>query len=431
MNHENPQQFWERAAQRVCWRVNAGFCLQSFLPVLLGLTLAQGCLLLVLRKIEAPQALLWGGYGIAVLLALAGSAWWSRRRFFATADGLVHLEARLLLHNRLSAARQGRTGWPAPQALPSSFHWTWKRLLLPPAGAAAFLLLAGWIPLKEQSPHSFEMPEEPLAWQEVESWAEVLEERDLFEEESLARWREQVEALRDQPPEEWYSHNSLEAGDNLRDNAGKSIRRLETALEKAAYPLSLARESLDQIPSGLQPLLQEHWLDALSELSSGELTLNKEALAALREIDFTNLQTLSRDQIDRLNKMLREGREACGICSGEGECDGDNPDCAACQSGLCEGTGISRGPGPADLTFREFPNLIDSQRRESVSNPDLSRAALGEQLGTTQTEPEVDLDVPPQISAAGEANLSGEGGDAVFHSRLTPAEQKRLQEYFQ
>jgi hypothetical protein len=176
--------------------------------------------------------------------------------------------------------------------------------------------------------------------------------------------------------------------------------------------------------------LQEHWLDALSQLNSGGLTLSKEALAALGEVDFTNLLTLSPEQIDRLNRMLREGREACGICTGDKPCDGDS-ECSACGGAVCQAWGISKGPGPADLTFREFPSLIDSQRREAVTNPDLSRAALGEQLGTTQTSPEVDLEAPAQISAAGEANLSGDGGEAVFHSRLTPAEQKRLQQYFQ
>lgn len=415
MNNERHFQFWQKASRRVCRRINAGFCLQFFLPLLLGLTVAQGSLLLILRKLDAAPTFLWIAYVTAGLAALGFSAWWNRKRFFSVADGLVYLEAHLLLHNRLTAARQGHGAWPEPRILPPALRWSWPRLLLPPLAGIGFLLLAGWIPLTQQAAVPFEQPEEPLAWEQIESWAEILKERDLFEEEALAQWQEQLQSLRDQPPEEWYSHNSLEAGDNLRENASDAIRQLQSALEKAAYPLNLARESLEEMPSGLQPLLQEHWLEALAQLESGPIALNKDALAQLSEVDFNNLQTLSQDQIDRLNKMLREGREACGTCP-----------CGICQNG-----GISRGPGTADLTFREFPNLIDSQRREVVSNPDLSRAALGEQLGASQTAPEVDPALGHEPTAAGEANLSGDGGEAVFHSRLTPAEQRRLREYFQ
>src|SRR5690606_13636184 len=156
-------------------------------------------------------------------------------------------------------ARQGHGAWPAPRVLPRSLRWSRQRLALPPLAAVAFLSLAGWMPLTQQTAAPFQAPEEPVAWQEIEAWTETLEESDLFEEEALAQWKEQVHKLRDQPAEEWYSHSSLEAGDNLRENADEAIRQLQNGLEKAAYPLNLARESLDQMPSGLQPLLQEHW----------------------------------------------------------------------------------------------------------------------------------------------------------------------------
>lgn len=432
MKNHDARHFWHSASQRLRRRINAGFIFQLFLPVLLALTVLQGCLLLIWRKTESPQGFLWLGYVLAAVLALATCIAWARRRFFSAADALVHLEAHLSLHNRLTAARAGHASWPDPRPLPPSLRWSWKRLLLPPLAAGAFLLLAGWMPLADRPAPALPPADEPVAWQEVETWAEVLEEREMFEEEPLAQWKEQVQTLRDQPAEDWYSHSSLEAGDNLRDQAADSLRHLQGALEKAAYPLSVARESLNELPTGLQPLLQEHWQEALSDLQAGALTLNKETLAQLKEVDFNNLQSLSPEQIDRLKKMLREGKSACDTALGEA-CKNPGEPCGTCPGGVCQGPGTgtpSRGPGAADLTFREFPNLIDSQRREAVSNQDLSRAALGEQLGTTQTAPEVDPNLERGPVAAGSATLTSQGGEAVFHSRLTPAEQRRLQEYF-
>ncbi len=432
----NHEAFWHHAARRVRTRVNIGFVLQRYLPAVLALTLLQGCLLLVLRRLEAPLLPLWTAYAAALAAAPAICAWSCRHRFFSFADALVYLEIHLSLKNRLTAARDGQASWPPAQPLPPFFRWSWQRLLLPPAAAGAFLLLAGWTPIKSNTSVTPQAPAEPLAWQEIESWAETLEERDLFEKDTLAQWEEQVQALRDQPVQDWYSHSSLEAGDNLRDNVAGSIRELHSALTKAEYPLSIARDALDTMPAGLQPLLQEHWREALSAMDASDLKLNKELLSQLRAVDFSNLQTLSQETIDRLARMLREGQLACEHSMG-GECKNPGDPCGICPGGVCQGQGnvpgrggVGRGPGAAPLSFHEFPSLVDSQRREAVSNDDLSRAALGEQIGATETAPEVDPAMPTGPLAAGTAVLASEGGEAVFHSRLTPAEQQRLQKYF-
>lgn len=431
MNDDTHRLYWEKSANRTCWRINSGFFLQAFLPALIALALLQGSLLLLLRRWEVWLTPWWIGFGVALAAAAAGAWWWSRKRFFRLEDGLVHLEAKLLLHNRLTAARAGLAPWPVPRPLANPLRWVWQRLVLPPGFAVAFLLLAGWVPVQRETPAPFQAPDEPLAWQQLESWAELLAEREVVDEENLSLWREQVQRLRDQPPEDWYSHSSLEAGDNLRDSAADSIRRLESGLQKAAFPLTMARERMEEMPTGLKPLLEEHWLDALNELGSGPLPLGEDLLSQLAEVDFGNLESLSQKQIDRLQEMLRELSDACNTCLGGGECKG----------GQCEGSdgacpfhgsgGISRGGSAAPLSFQDFPSLADAQRREAVSNQDLSRAALGDQLGTTQTAPEIDTDSFTGPVAAGRAVEEGDGGEAVWRSRLTPAEQRRLQEYFQ
>lgn len=426
-----PRQYWEAAARKIRRRINLGFCLQTFLPVLLGLAFLQGCLVVAARKLDAPVALLWIFFGAAVLLAAAGSAWWNRRKFFSLQEALVHLEARLSLHNRLTTAGAGLAQWPEPRPIPAQMRWSWRRIVLPALTGASFLLLAGWIPLPPETDPRPTSPEEPAAWAQVESWAETLAQQDMVEEDALTRWQEQVRKLRDQPAQEWYSHNSLEAGDNLRDTAADAIRRLQSGLQKAAYPLTVAQEYRDDLPSGLQPLLRDHWLEAVSDLGSGPLPLSREMLDQLAEVDFENLPALAEGEIESIQKMLREGAEACRI-SGDGgeECEGEGDGCATC-TGTAPGTGgINRGPGEAPLTFQEFPSLLDLQKKEAVSNPDLSRAALGENLGTTQSAPKIERESFSGPTAAGAVTGEADGGEAVWRSQFTPAEQQRLRNYF-
>lgn len=437
MDHpiDRNQDFWQRAARKVRLRINVGFVLQCFLPVLLALCLLQGCLLLLFRKLGTPTFPLWiaGGVTIAFSFILCGLI--ARRRFYSFADTLVYLEARLLLDSRLTTAYKGRGNWPAPRKIPPFLKWSYQRLALPPVASVGFLLLAGSIPLQQKTDKLPLVPEEPIAWQQVESWAEALGERDLFEKEMIEKWKEQVEALRDQSVQDWYSHNSLEAGDNLRDNVANSIRQMHNKLDQAAYPLTIARDSLDQMPSGLAPILEKHWREALSELQKGDLKLSPEMLAQLQQLDLSNLQGISQQQLDRLAKMMKESMQTCERALNGEPCENPGTACAICPDGLClGGTSASGRPGPdgvsANLTFKEFPALIDSGRREAVSNSDLRRAALGEQIGTSQSAPEVDPDLPHGPAAAGSANTISEGGEAVFHSRLTPAEETLLQGYF-
>lgn len=427
--------FWNTASRNTRWRINAGIFLQSFFPPLIFLSLAQGCLLLLFRRWEIATPSLWLGFAGALLLAAVGSFWWSRRRFFNRADALVHLEAHLHLHNRLTTAEAGLASWPPPRTLPSSMRWVWPRILLPPTFAILFLALAGWIPVQNTAQAAKQPIDEPIAWQQLESWAELLQEEEVVDEEQADAWREQVEQLRQQSPEEWYSHNSLEAGDNLRDTAADNLRQLQKALDKAAFSVTaLQQATLNDMPSGLQPLLQEHWLDAMSQLGTLPLTLDKDLLAQLSAVDFANLQNMSQEQMDRLSKMLREKTNAASTCVG-GECDGEGEGECNGSGGSCpihgNGWSVARGPGAAELSFNEAPSLADAQRREAVSNPDLRNAALGEQLGTTQSAPEVDAQAFTGPVTAGNAVTEGDGGEAVWRSRLTPAEEQKLKTYFQ
>jgi hypothetical protein len=59
------------------------------------------------RYVYAHSRYGWIGFGTAIVIAMAICLWWAKPRFYSQRDGLVHLDATLRLHNRLSAAHAG------------------------------------------------------------------------------------------------------------------------------------------------------------------------------------------------------------------------------------------------------------------------------------------------------------------------------------
>lgn len=91
--------------------------------------------------------------------------------------------------------------------------------------------------------------------------------------------------------------------------------------------------------------------------------------------------------------------------------------------------GISRGPGTAPLTLSEEENRFDTDKREGVSNTDLSKAQLGATLGIQDGKHEVDKKISgPQ--AAGAVQSTGQGGEQVWKESLTPEEKAVLKRVF-
>lgn len=63
------------------------------------------------------------------------------------------------------------------------------------------------------------------------------------------------------------------------------------------------------------------------------------------------------------------------------------------------------------------------------SNLDLERAALGDQLGTSNGQHRVDKDAF-RAQQGGGIQSAGQGGDAVWTDSLLPAEREVLKKYF-
>jgi signal transduction histidine kinase len=411
--------FWLRQARWTAVRQNAGHWLAAFLPFSIGVSVVFAGALLILRQNGGALREAWICFGAALLLAGVAAFFTSRRRFLSSRDGLVRLELTLGLHNRLSSAHAGIGTYPAPQPVQDGLSWRWQKIAVPLAVCALSVLGAALVPLAQQTQAAVAI-EQPLAWTQVESWVEQLQEQDTIEQQSLEEIREKLDDLRAQDREQWYSHSSLEASENLRQQTEQSLQTMSRDLSAAAAALAALEQLQEQLDGPASKQMQEALKKAMQGLESGNLQLDKELLAQLKDLDLSKLKQLSPEQLAALKRRLKEGAKVCKAClkPGDGE---EDPDAliAILQTG-----GISRGPGTVPLASSEKPTELNSETTEAVSNDDLSRALPGDVLGVGKGEHEIDRNAFSGPVAAGRIKSSGEGGEAVWRNDVTPRERR-------
>ena len=185
-NVSDTSTWWKKRARRLARRVNAGWWLDLWLPSTVVLSaLAAAAILVLRRQGNNPEPALFL-YGIALALAGISSFWVARRRFYSERDGLVRIEGRYHLHNRLSAADSGIGDWPPDRPdIDNGLRLHWPRFLSPPFLSVALVLAALWIPMQVIEAFSRPTPSEPVAWRQVDEWLETIEEQNLTEEDSL------------------------------------------------------------------------------------------------------------------------------------------------------------------------------------------------------------------------------------------------------
>lgn len=439
MSATDSESFWIGEASRVKLRINLGWWIERMNWILLAGFLVLSSLILCFRtRDEALFTRENFAIFVGAALALAAlAAWiWSRRYFVTRSDALVRLDDRWKLNSRLASAAGGKAPWPPVMkgerkiAVPG---WRGTTALLPALVALLVLAAAWFVPLPAAGPEVPEITSEPRNWEQVEDWLEVLNAEELIEPESLEEIAEQIEELRSQPEEEWFSHSSLEASDTLKDSFGRDISVLARDMAAIERSLDALRAFSTELSEEGREMLMRELSEALGSLEGNGLSLNEDLAKQLSELDPSKLgeatlKSLSKEQLQQLQQQLGEGSQRLGSLEGlqplgEGEMQ------ASGVPGTNPGTGgVQRGRGDAPIYFGD-PDDLKTNRIESVSNEDLSRAAVGDVIGIGETEHDDDP-VASGIQQGGSVDSTGSGGDAVWKDSLLPDEQAVLKRYF-
>ncbi|WP_395747242.1 hypothetical protein [Prosthecobacter sp.] len=439
---------WLRQARRTRRKVNLGWWLARAMPLLVIGGVLGFIVIFVLRsrgmELGWHHVWPWVASGFALLLI---TGWLlARQQFVSTSQALVRLESELHLHNALTTASAGRGVWPAlVSAADDGWRWRWRAVGGPVVAFAASLALAILLPVAQDA-EAKGPTVEPQAWAQMEDWLEKLKEDQIVTEEEKQEQLAKISELREQPPEKWFSHESLNAGDTLKEQLQRDIKQLAQNLTTAERSLNALKNYADQLSVEAKEQLLKDFDQALADMKSSALELDPSLLKALEGIEPKNLQGLSKEQMKQLRESMKKKAGACnGMCKNPGFLgDGEGEDDELAEAlGLLkkqgqglgldgEGPGnggVTRGPGTAPLTLSDEENDFGTNKNEAVSNTDMSRAQVGNMLALQNGRHEVDKTARgPQ--AAGTIQNAGQGGEQVWRESLTPEEKAVLKRVF-
>jgi hypothetical protein len=435
MRFDDSRRYWDRMVSALAFRINTIVWLERFAPLgFVAASLGAGAFY-ALRRLREP---LFGG-GVALGLLLAGGAvyagWSVRRSFFKRREARALLEYQLGLDSALSAAEAGVGAWPAPSPHPRWLRWRAGAVSGWVAGALVIVAASFWLPVPDLAPGFARATEKPPALTETEAWLEKVNELALAEPESVEALNERARGLAERSTEEQYTHSALEAADTLRAQTETAIRSLAQELDAAGAalaplenPAGLSDEQLAAVASRLG--------SALQGLREGRLEANSQLLKGMPAANAAGMRSLTPEQAAKLRQQLaRAGRAATGIVGAAGKgapVSGSDPDgelIADWRSGTGSGS-PERGPGHAPMAFNAVASDAGQGTTETVNNPEMARAALGDLLGTERGEHELDPANAAAPSAAGPVAAPGHGGEVVWVDHLTPAERAALKDFF-
>lgn len=430
---DSSQNYWQGKARLVAWRWNFATWLNLFLYFAAAASFAMMCALLVIRRTDATSlTLAWEIFAGTLVLGALVCHFVSRRKFYTQREALVRLDASLRLNNRLTSAADGVGEWPqeSENPTPDGLHWRWQRIFVPTLASLAVLLFAANVPIPLDKLGEQHHKEEPLAWSHIESQVETLKKQDIVSEESLMNLKEQVDQLRKQSSDNWYSHSSLEASDNLQAKANDAIHSLQRDMETMLNTLNAAQQGGDNLSSDQLQQLGAQFNQALQGLQMGTLPLNKETLNQLKNIDPNQLKNLTQQQMQQLQQNMQKGISGCKSCFNPGDGQQEMLNNMIQNQGQQQPSGHPGGGGPAELGLKPDETHLDTNRTEHISNDDLSHAAAGDLAGITKGKHNVDQTQYNGPASAGAINGVGSGGEAVWKNQLTPQEREVLERFY-
>lgn len=442
--HSN-RDHWLREAKRVARRVNVGWWLDALSAPLLILGILSASAFLLLRR-ELPDLEKWqmlaASGGAMVILALGCWAWVARK-FEKPEQSLVRIEASMRMRNSLSAAQAGVAPWPDPAgAVEAGLSWQWPRLCVPPLGALVLLAAGLLIPIAARDHDGSNGPEEPQAWKQLDAELDKLTKEEVVDEAYLEETRKRLDELKAQEEEQWFSHSSLEATDSLKKSHRAEAERVERELGRADKALSNLEKNAAGASEAEKNRMMEDFEQALQGLQNGAMKPNPKLLEQMKGLDPKDMAKLTPEQMQQLRENLKKHQEAMKNSQGAGEGDDWSDELLAGDGegegeGECEGNGegpgkggVNRGPGHAPGVLGAEKDLLETGKLTGLEAKDLSRSTPGDLLELQDGEHDVDLSASG-ISAGGNTDATGRGGDRVWRDSLDPAEQKTLKRFFE
>ncbi len=433
---------WHRLASQTARKVNAGWLLEQLTPLMV----VAGALAFAViiwqrsRGVEIQLNQVWPWLVGTVLILVLTSFLLAKRRFISRQDALVRLESQMHLYNALSVAELGRGVWPElPKQQIDGLQWRWFRVVGPFAIYTLCLAAALCLPVNPDAA-SVLPTVEPQAWQQMDDWLEKLEEEKIITPEEKEEQAAKIDALRDQEQEKWFSHESLNASDTLKEQLQREIGNMARDMSDAERSLNTLQNYASKLSEQAKEQMLKEYSEALEGMKNGSMKLDPQLLKELSQIDPKNLKSLSQEQLNQLRDSLKQKSDSMSeMAPGKGflgDGEGEDDQLAEGRGGLGEGEGegpgnggITRGPGTAPLTLSEEENNFGTHKTEAVVNQDMSKAQLGTLLNLQDGKHDVDKTYAgPQ--AAGRTENQGQGGQQVWRESLTPEEKAVLKRVF-
>jgi hypothetical protein len=430
---------WQAKANQVARTVNFAWWLETLAaPLLVGAVLGAVALLVVRREFSQLEPWLLAAVIGGTLLVLGLACWaWATRRFEKPEQSLVRIEAAMRLRNSLSAARAGVAPWPAPVGkIDAGLAWQWPRLLVPPLGALVLLAAGLFIPMAVRDPHPTGAAEQPQAWKQLDTELDKLTKEEVVDEKYLEETRKKLEELKVQEEEQWFSHSSLEATDSLKKSHRSETERVERELGRADKALETLEKNAGAKNQAEKNRLMEEFDQALKGLQNGAMKPNPALLEQMKQLDLKDMANLTPEQLEQLRENMKKNSDALKKCKGEGQGEdwsdellagdgeGDKPGDGPGQGG------VDRGPGHDPGVLGAEKDRVETGKLTGLESKDLSRATPGDLLELQDGEHDVDL-APSAVSAGGNTDATGKGGDRVWRDALDPAEQRTLKRFFE
>jgi len=419
--------FWLRRARREALRFNVGWSVRRFIPWVVGGGLLAAIALVYLRSQDLRIGPVWVLAGVLLFVGLGVSIFAARGAFLSIDDALARLDADLRLRNALTSARAGVISWPAAREdARLALRWNWPRIFLPAVSAFLLIVAGVLVPIPRADATAARAIAEPSTWTAVQQRLDELKKKELVQPEAVEQFQNELDALRKQRAEKWFSHESLEAGDQLQAQTAQGLAALQKQLETALSTFDASRKLEESQLKAVRQTLGQQMQEALQGLQAGAMPLNTDLMKALEGLDLSNVRQMTSEQWEEMRKRMKEGiKTASG-----GQSDGEEVSLIYLSAFANNGGGApSRGPGAAPLTLKEETQL-GTKTTESTSNPDLSHAVAGDVTGLSSRDHKVDKSAYTGPQAGGGMADVGPGGEAAWEQTANPAEQEALKSFF-